>query len=208
VTRPGDRFARRPLLQALAVGGVAAAAVALSACTTPGAMVDGVVEVSETPSAAAALRLAPPESGTWVGRVMRIADGDTFTVEVVDAGIVGPPVGQSVRVRFLRIDTPELAHDGQPEQCWADEATALLTALTPVGSLVTLAYDVDHLDRYERELAHVWNEAGQWINGELLAAGAAEVATFRPNIAHDERVRSLESAAREQRRGRWGACPA
>ncbi|MFJ4761298.1 thermonuclease family protein [Kocuria marina] len=54
--------------------------------------------------------------------VERVVDGDTL-----DATIAG----KSTRVRLLNINTPEVARDGQPGECLADEATAKLEDLLP-----------------------------------------------------------------------------
>lgn len=150
----------------------------------------------------------PVGPDVFTGRVLHVSDGDTLLVEVLTTARDMPPLddGNLARIRLLRIDTPEEPRDGEPGECWADEATAALEALTPEDSIVTFQYDVEPLDRFDRHLAHAWTADGRWVNGELLAVGAARAVTFRPNVAHDERVFDLEADARAAGRGLWGAC--
>ncbi len=148
----------------------------------------------------------PTDDNTWRGTVEHISDGDTLIARVTDPGQTGLRVGEELRVRLLRIDTPEEERETSPAECWADEATAALEELAPEDSTATFQWDQERQDQYGRDLAHVWNDRGQWVNGELLARGAARMVTFRPNTAHDVRVTSIERAAQVLQAGMWGAC--
>lgn len=140
----------------------------------------------------------PPDA--VLATVTRVSDGDTVRLEL---DVEGRP---SVRARLLRIDAPEVARDGAPGDCGADLATERLAVLTPPGSVVAIAWDQARQDRFGRELVHVWDDDGTWVNGLLLAQGWARVATFAPNVAHDARVLALEAQARAAGRGIWGLC--
>jgi micrococcal nuclease len=48
------------------------------------------------------------EDAATQGKVVWVLDGDTYDVKLSS--------GKKVRVRILGIDTPELAHNGEPEQ--------------------------------------------------------------------------------------------
>ncbi len=162
---------------------------------------------SDSSAIASLLALAVPnDDRTWRGTVEHISDGDTLIARVTDPGQTGLRVGEELRVRLLRIDTPEEERDGTAAECWSAEATAELERLAPEDSEVTFQYDEEAQDQYGRELAHVWNGAGEWVNGHLLANGAARMVTYRPNTAHDVRVTSIERAAQVLRAGMWGAC--
>lgn len=123
--------------------------------------------------------------------VGRIVDGDTLRTE------------DDERVRLLNIDTPE--PDG--DECWADEATALLTELVPPGTEIRLVYDREREDRYGRTLAHIYRaEDGLWVNYRLAADGAAYPYVLRPN---DREYAVIDDAAQDARRaglGLWSAC--
>lgn len=140
-----------------------------------------------------------PPADALLGEVERVVDGDTVVVEVG---------GERERVRLLRIDTPELARDGEPAECLAQEAAAALDALLPPGEPVLLALDVERRDRFGRLLAHVWSRA-TWVNAQMLRDGYAQVVTFPPNTAFDTEVLAAQRQAREDEVGLWspGACP-
>jgi micrococcal nuclease len=137
--------------------------------------------------------------------VDRIVDGDTLRVRVAQPGGPIPPT-DSVRVRLLNVDTPELDHPQRGEDCGAREATDYLEALAPAGSRVHLVADVEDRDRYDRPLRGVWTEDGRFVNAELVRAGWAEVVLFEPNDRFHAPLLELEVAARDEGRGAWGVC--
>lgn len=164
------------------------------------------------PSAAdveAIVRLEPPPD-RFAATVTRIVDGDTLWVEVAETAEQDVEPGAELKVRLLRIDAPETARDGQPAECLADEATVRLRRLVPVGSRVVAAYDVEKQDRFGRELLHLWNEQGSWVNGRMVLSGSARVVTFPPNVAYDDEIRVAERVARDMEEGLWDPdeCPA
>ncbi len=140
----------------------------------------------------AAATVPTPDDAT-PGVVERVVDGDTLIAEVA---------GERERVRLLRIDAPEAARDGDPAECLADAATAALADLTPPGTTVALATDVERRDRFGRLLAHVWVD-DVWVNGALLDAGLVQVLTIPPNVAYDDEVRAAQAAARDAGAGLW-----
>jgi endonuclease YncB( thermonuclease family) len=150
-----------------------------------GALFGGVVGAG--PAAAAALERAGG------GVVTQVVDGDTL---VLDNG---------TEVRLVGIQAPKLALGRAGFRPWplADQAKAALEALS-LGRRVALAYGGRRLDRHGRALAHLYDEAGRWLQGELLAQGLARVYTFRDNRALGPEMLALESAARAAGRGIWG----
>lgn len=138
----------------------------------------------------------PPDAVT--AAVDSVHDGDTLT-------LLHPTLGR-IRTRLLRIDTPEVARNGQPAECGADAARRSLVGLAPPDARVLVAHDVEPTDQYDRQLMHLWAADGTWINGQLVADGWARVVTFRPNEAHTAALVGLERAAQSAGRGVWGAC--
>lgn len=135
----------------------------------------------------------PPPASARVGEVERVVDGDTVVVTVD---------GTRERVRLLRIDTPELAREGEAAECLAEEAATRLGELLPPGERVLLATDVEARDRFDRLLAHVWT-GRTWVNAAMLRSGHAQVVTFPPNTAYDAEVLAAQRSAREAGRGLW-----
>ena len=123
--------------------------------------------------------------------VKRVIDGDT--VELEDGS----------RVRYLMIDTPESTNG--KDDCFGTEATDLNRMLVE-GKEVTLHYDVECTDIYDRLLAYI-EVNGREINSLMVERGAACVLHIPPN--GEDRVdefEALEAEAREALVGLWGAC--
>jgi micrococcal nuclease len=138
---------------------------------------------------------APP-AGRLSGRVVSVADGDTIRVRLAS--------GRVERVRYIGIDTPELARYGQPADCYAERAHAFNERL--VGDRdVRLVRDVDERDRYGRLLAYVYAK-GTFVNAELVRRGFAAVLTVPPNVRYATRFRRLARTARREHRGLWASC--
>ena len=121
----------------------------------------------------------------------RVIDGDTIEL---DSG---------ERVRYLLVDTPESTNG--KDDCFGAEA-AMLNAMLVDGKTVTLSYDAECTDRYDRLLAYVEVD-GREINSLLLERGAACVLHIPPNGSDRvDEYRELERTAANQMVGVWGAC--
>jgi micrococcal nuclease len=140
---------------------------------------------------------APAESGPSQrepARVARVIDGDTIAL------------ADGRHVRLLQIDTPE-PRDGE---CFSRAAGRALGRLVRPGSRVELERDprLDAVDGYGRLLRYVWAD-GRNANLELVRQGAATVWLYRGERGrYAARLLAAGRAAREARRGLWGACPA
>jgi micrococcal nuclease len=147
------------------------------------------IEVEAEPETAPA---AEP-SGDLVA-VTRVVDGDTITL------------ASGTTVRLVQIDTPEL----RGSECYAEEATATLNRLLPLGTKVRSITDpsLDQVDRYGRQLAYIF-KGRENINVTLVAEGAASVWFYQGARGRyaDEFLAAAERAQREGR-GLWGACEA
>jgi micrococcal nuclease len=133
--------------------------------------------------------------------VVRVADGDTITVELD---------GRQERVRYIGIDAPEVANGraGMPAECGGDAARAANEALVG-GASVILERDTSDRDRFGRLLRHVWvgQERGWLLVAErLVATGVAEARSYRPDTSRDAQLDAAERAARGSEVGIWGGC--
>jgi len=106
------------------------------------------------------------------GVVEHVVDGDTLDV-AIGAGVQ--------RVRLLNVDTPETVDTEQPVQCLGPEATEFLKGLLPPGSAVTLEYDDERTDRFDRTLAAVFTSDGTLVNAEIARQGLAEAVVIGGN---------------------------
>ena len=128
-----------------------------------------------------------------------IPPGDRATVDfVIDGDTVDVLLGgESYRVRYIGVDTPE-----RDEPFYA-EATAANAALVD-GAEVILVRDVSETDQYGRLLRYVYLPNGTFVNAELVAQGYARVVTFPPDVAQVDYFSDLQATAREQGLGLWG----
>lgn len=123
--------------------------------------------------------------------VTRIIDGDTIEVTIN---------GQSYRVRYIGMDTPE---QGMAYYRESTEANRQFVE----GQTVILVKDISETDRYGRLLRYVYLANGVFVNAELVRQGFAQVATYPPDVAHQDEFLALQQVARESGVGLW-ALPA
>jgi len=150
--------------------------------------------------AAVALALAIPQITSPLGSsraapvlVRAVVDGDT-----IDVTSVG-------RVRLLGIDAPEIGRGPATSAPFAEEAKERLTGLL-WHRWVRLEQDVEKIDVYNRHLAYVMTEDGQFVNAVLVREGLARVSA-RTGLARLDELKRAERDAQESRRGIWGATP-
>lgn len=168
----------------LAAGALAVLALAAAGCDH----VDGVA------------RGASPNRGT----VDYVIDGDTINVT--------NDLGESLRVRVLGINTPEVAHEGEAAQCGGDEAAAQLEKLLPEGTDVALIEDSrsDDEDRYGRLLRYVETPDDHTDVGAQLITGGYAYAWKPASAPRPDRWDDYEAAtneAQESQAGSWSTCP-
>ena len=111
-------------------------------------------------------------------------------------------------MRLLNIDTPETVAPGRAVECLGPEASALLDSLLPPGSAVTLEFDHELRDRYDRLLAGVVDAEGSLVNAEVARAGLAEPLVVGSNDRFIDDVESAVTEAHDAGVGLWepGAC--
>ena len=126
---------------------------------------------------------APATSSELQGRVVSIADGDTFTLLTADK--------KQIRIRLAEIDTPE---SGQP---YGNRAKQALSELV-FGKDVRV--DVQTIDRYGRTVGRPY--VGDIdVCAELVENGFAWA--YRQYLK-DPKLLELEQEAQDSNRGLWG----
>lgn len=141
--------------------------------------------------AAVGLSCQPDDDcGPRKGVVAQVLDGDTIVLTTGE------------HIRYLLVDTPEIH---EPIGCFGDEAAEYNRTIVE-GKEVTLTYDVECTDRYDRLLAYV-EVGGRSVNEQLLTQGFACVLHIPPNgDDHLDEYRRLEEQAQVGQVGLWGAC--
>jgi micrococcal nuclease len=132
-----------------------------------------------------------PALARETGRVTRVIDGGTIEVLIND---------QAYHVRYIGMNTPETNH------YWFQQATDANRRLVE-GQTVYLEKDVSETDRSGRLLRYVYLEDGTFVNAELVKLGFAQVATYPPDVKHQDLFVQLQGKAREAGRGLWGPTP-
>ena len=131
------------------------------------------------------------------GKVLSVIDGDTIDVRIGS---------QTVSVRLLGINTPEVVGPYRTAQCFGNEASANAKRLL-AGAIVYLQDDLqqDDKDQYGRWLRYVWLSDGRLFNLEAIAQGfALEYTYYRDRPYSLNRVfREAQQLAQEQGRGLW-----
>ena len=126
--------------------------------------------------------------------VKSVLDGDTIEVSTIG------------RVRLLGIDAPETSHGLDTAAPYGREARERLTRLV-LHRWIRLEMDGAPLDAYNRHLAYVITEDGQFVNAVLVREGLARVSARLP-LARLPELKRAESEAMAFRRGMWGTAPA
>lgn len=144
-----------------------------------------------------AVRAQSTGNDTQQVSVTRVVDGDTIEVS--------PQIEGTSDVRLIGVDTPEVF--GGVEPC-GPEASDFTTEQLE-GQDVTLEFDEDRLDPYDRVLAYVWvpDLDGELFNELLVREGLARVFTVEPNVKYEDRFLAAERQAMDEDLGVWATDP-
>ena len=131
------------------------------------------------------------------------ADADSLRVKVhwVDDGDTIVVAGGE-RVRYLGINTPEVAHKDEPGEPFGDEAKAFNKKLVQ-GRWINLELAEQQRDPYGRLLAYVFLADGTFVNGELVRQGYAHLLRKQPKLRYWERLLALQRQALKEKKGMW-----
>jgi micrococcal nuclease len=121
------------------------------------------------------------------GEVVNVIDGDTIDVRLDN--------GETLRVRYIGMDTPER------DEFFFHQSTAVNKQFVE-GKTVTLVKDVSETDRFGRLLRYVMAD-NIFVNYELVVLGYAQAITFPPDVACQSLFQMAERTARENNLGLW-----
>ncbi len=130
--------------------------------------------------------------------VLSIADGDTITVDME---------GKKEKIRFIGVDTPEIAHNSsEVSECYADKAKAYTEAAID-GKRVKLVADEkgSNRDKYGRLLRYVYNYQNLSLDETLVSEGYG-FAVDGFSYTKKESYLSLMAEAESGKKGLWAVC--
>jgi micrococcal nuclease len=125
--------------------------------------------------------------------VERVVDGDTIEVS--------PAVQGKEAVRLIGVDTPETVDPEEPVEPLGPEASTF-TKEQLEGKQVTLTFDEEKTDPFDRALAYVGVD-GEIFNETLLEQGYAQLYIVSPNDRYEAQFREAQDQARQAHRGIW-----
>jgi micrococcal nuclease len=137
--------------------------------------------------------------------VVHVVDGDTLRIEMD---------GHEEAVRLIGIDTPESKinkkakkdsiktnHDVETITAMGKEAASYVRTLVRKGDTVSIEFDVQKRDKYNRLLVYAYLSDGKMLNEEIVKAGYANIMTYPPNVRYQDRFVRAFREARDTKRG-------
>jgi micrococcal nuclease len=126
-------------------------------------------------------------------KVTRIVDGDTIVTEYKN---------EEYKIRLLCMDTPETVKKGVSVQPYGKQASEKIKKML-LNKKVTLVFEKDVYDNYDRLLAYVILKDSTCVNAFLVEQGYARVDMVRPNTVHRDYFEGLQEDAIRHKRGLW-----
>lgn len=137
-------------------------------------------------------------------KVLYASDGDTIWVDID---------GAQEKIRFVGVNTPELAKDGNPAEFMAEEAKNF-TSNSLKDKEIYLEKDVTDRDKYDRMLRYIWLEKPtanptkedfeeKTLNGILVKNGYAYSNYYKPDTKYQKYLDEIEKSAQDKGLGIW-----
>lgn len=129
-------------------------------------------------------------------QVVQVVDGDTAEISIN---------GQTKKVRFIGMDTPEVVDPRKTVQCYGREASNRAHELLD-DQYVSLEYDnkVGQNDKYGRTLAYIIMADGTNYNQKMIAEGYAHEYTYSSQTyKYQAEFKSAQVNAETSQLGLW-----
>lgn len=125
----------------------------------------------------------------------RIVDGDTAKFEIE---------GELVTVRFVGINTPEIAHDGDEAEPYGVEASNFTNEKLKNAKKIELEFDENagETDRYDRTLAWIWID-GELLQDLIIKEGLGTTKYLKDNYKYANQLKLSEENAKANNIGLW-----
>lgn len=111
--------------------------------------------------------------------------------------------GDSESFRYLIINTPEIGRNGEADDPYAQEAFDRTQELLDNADTITIEFDEEKQDHYDRYLAYVYAD-DEMVNETLVREGLAAVDyIYPPNDRHADLLKEAEQEAQAASLGIW-----
>ena len=119
-----------------------------------------------------------------------VDDGDTIVLE------------NNTRVRYIGINTPEVAHGDQPAEPYGSAAKKYNMKLV-YRKQIRLEYDQSRKDRHGRVLAYVFLQDGGFVNQAMIRQGYAYTLFHKDNNRYHDLFLKTQREAMTSGKGMW-----
>ena len=111
---------------------------------------------------------------------------------------------EEIKVRFIGIDTPELAHEDNEEESYAKEASEYTCNKLKNANIIEIEFDPnsDKQDKYERYLAWIFID-DDLLQELLVKNGYAKVKYVYDKYQYLDKLYTSEKYAKEKKLGIW-----
>jgi micrococcal nuclease len=132
--------------------------------------------------------------------VVKVVDGDTIDVDIN---------GQTERIRFIGLNTPETVDPRKPVECFGQEASKKMSEML-AGQAVRLEVDSTqgNRDKYNRLLRYIYLKDGTDIVLKMIKEGYGYEYAYELPYQNQKQYDEAEIYARENEQGLWapGVC--
>lgn len=134
-----------------------------------------------------------PKTSSDQVKLIECVDGDTARLNIN---------GKDERVRFLAIDAPEIAHDGNPADPYGNEASDYTCKRLKTANSIRLEYEAEKTDKFGRVLAWVFVD-DKLLNEEVVSKGLAKVAYLYDKYKYTPQIQKAERSAKNSKLNIW-----
>lgn len=107
------------------------------------------------------------------------------------------------KLRLIGINTPELTAGLGAQKKLARDAKRAVMSFFAGQKAVYLLNDLDNMDRYKRQLTHIYRQDGLSLTAFLLEQGLGWQVVVPPNALHASCYKAIEQQAKINERGVW-----
>lgn len=140
--------------------------------------------------AAAAEKVKLDTAYRFKAKIRKVIDGDTLILE------------DGEKIRLIGINTPEVKSRYSSSEPGGEAARDWLRARLR-NAVVWLEYDAEQFDRYDRRLAHVFLDSGEYLNALLLEQGLAMLTLIPPNLLYADDLIEAQQSSERKKVGIW-----